>query len=491
REHAPLIVSTGASPDRPRRGELAILSIILAAAAALRLYDLGDGLWIDEMYTLDRYVRRPLGYVLTTFDNQNQHLLYSVLAWVAVEIFGDNNAALRLPAAAFGVASLWALWRFARLVTDRREALFATAFLAVSYHHVWFSQNARGYSGLLFFTLLGSEAFWRMLTAHRPSAWRAAIAYAVAMSLGVAIHVTALFAVAGHGLLWLGLLVITRRRDLGPNRWHPAVGFALTAGFSLLFYALVAAQFPLTMGDFSLSETPSFGKARYMIAEASTGLAKGLPGGWLALIPGVAIVALGVGSYARQSLALPALFSLGALVTMVGTVAMNHPLWPRFFFFCVGFLSLIVFRGIFTLFGARGVESPSPLGRRAAFSVALVFCLASAATVPRAHRPKQDFGGAAAYLQSVVAPGDAVATTLTSAFAYRDLLQIHGWGYVRTPEDLKALEAAHSRTWVVYSRPKLLRARQPDVWRRLQEEYRLARLFPGTLGDGEVVVRVR
>jgi hypothetical protein len=60
---------------RPWRGEGWIVAMLVMVAAALRLYDLGDGLWYDEITTLVQYVRLPVGQILTTFDSQNQHVL--------------------------------------------------------------------------------------------------------------------------------------------------------------------------------------------------------------------------------------------------------------------------------------------------------------------------------------------------------------------------------------------------------------------------------
>ncbi|MCC6407985.1 MAG: hypothetical protein IT453_12550, partial [Planctomycetes bacterium] len=76
-------------------GELALVILLLALAAALRLHDLSNQLWFDEIDTLVHYARRPLGQVLTTFDSQNQHLLYSVLARISCVTFGDGAFALR------------------------------------------------------------------------------------------------------------------------------------------------------------------------------------------------------------------------------------------------------------------------------------------------------------------------------------------------------------------------------------------------------------
>ncbi|HTG84625.1 MAG TPA: glycosyltransferase family 39 protein, partial [Gemmatimonadales bacterium] len=129
-------------PAIPSSGSRMVLAGLLIIGLALRLHDLGVGLWFDEIQTMVDYVRLPLGQILTTYDSQNQHMLYSVLARLSVDLFGDSGWSLRLPAALMGTASLWATYRLASRLTSEREALLATLLLTFSYHHVWFSQNA-------------------------------------------------------------------------------------------------------------------------------------------------------------------------------------------------------------------------------------------------------------------------------------------------------------------------------------------------------------
>jgi len=120
------------------------LAVILVISFFLRIYQLNAGLWLDEILTYINYARLPMGELVTTYSSENQHFLFSILARISFVVFGESGWALRLPAVFFGLGSLWALFLFARLVTDDREALLATALLAFSYHHLWFSQNARG-----------------------------------------------------------------------------------------------------------------------------------------------------------------------------------------------------------------------------------------------------------------------------------------------------------------------------------------------------------
>ena len=232
---------------RPSAGTSAILAAVLAVGLALRLIGLDHGLWYDEIRTLVSYVRLPLGTIVQTFDSQNQHLLYSVLARLSVVAFGEHAWSLRLPAVVMGVASLWATFWFGRRVTTDRVALLAAALLAVSYHHVWFSQNARGYTGLLLWTLLGSGLFLQLLGEPAAANRRRWLWYGLVMALGHYTHGSAFFVTGAHGLIWL--LLLARHRDRWRERavWLPFAGFVAAGVITLLLYAPVLPHFARTL----------------------------------------------------------------------------------------------------------------------------------------------------------------------------------------------------------------------------------------------------
>ncbi|HKZ80638.1 MAG TPA: glycosyltransferase family 39 protein, partial [Pyrinomonadaceae bacterium] len=126
-----------------------VLSVLSLLGLALRLWHLNTDLWFDELLTLLNYLRLPLGDLVTSLPDQNNHLLFSVLSHASVSLFGESAWAVRLPSVLFGVMSLWALFLLGRRVVGTREALLACALMTFSYHHIWFSQNARGYMALL------------------------------------------------------------------------------------------------------------------------------------------------------------------------------------------------------------------------------------------------------------------------------------------------------------------------------------------------------
>ena len=87
---------------------------LIGCAIALRLYDLGAGLWYDEIVTYVKYVKMPMGDLLTTYDSENQHFLFSAMAHLCFLLFGDHVWALRLPAVLFGVGSIWVVYELGR-----------------------------------------------------------------------------------------------------------------------------------------------------------------------------------------------------------------------------------------------------------------------------------------------------------------------------------------------------------------------------------------
>ncbi|MEO8198930.1 MAG: glycosyltransferase family 39 protein [Gemmatimonadota bacterium] len=470
--------------QRASRWELATLAAILLVALLLRLYDLPNGLWFDEIQTLVDYVRLPMGRVLTTYDSQNQHLLYSVLARCSISIFGESAGALRLPAAVFGVASVWAVYYFARLITGRAEALLAAAFLAFSYHHVWFSQNARGYTGLLLWTLLASAAFIRMVTGRYRHPWGVAIVYGLCMGLAAYTHITAVIVSVAHFLIWVVLLFRMKQRPRGFDAWLPGWGILFAATITLQLYAIVLPQmFATVLHPPRGAAQTAWQSPLWFLTESLRGLGEGIPGGWITLALGLVVIAAGIISYWKRTRAGLVTMLLPAVLSGLALIALKHNLWPRFFFFSAGFGVLILIRGGYAL-----VEWLLPPRFRvlAPVGTILVIC-ASAITVPKAWGPKQDYTGASTFLSREAGATDAVVTVDLTRYPYHEFYHT-SYLPVDSLSVLREIEAQHTRTWLVYTFPIRLAVVEPEIWARIQEHYTLAANFPGTVGGGDIVV---
>jgi hypothetical protein len=151
-----------------------LIVLLLAFAAFLRFYKLDSQLWLDEVVTLVNSYREPFWKILTKFPGHFPHPLYERLAHGSLALFGESAFAIRLPAALFGVAGIFMFYKLSRRFSGESEALFGTALLTFSYHHIYFSQDARGYTLYLFLALTATDRFLDVLQKMR---WQSALAY--------------------------------------------------------------------------------------------------------------------------------------------------------------------------------------------------------------------------------------------------------------------------------------------------------------------------
>lgn len=462
------------------------LVALLAVGLALRIPGLGDGLWFDEIQTQLEYVRLPWGRLLTTFDSTNQHLLFSVSARAMQQLFGESATTLRMPAVLFGVASLWAALVFALRWMPTRQAWWSTAVLAVAYHHIWFSQNARGYTALLLFTIVASTVFLDLL--RGTGTRRTVLLYTLAMSLVLLTHLTAATVAAAHGLAWLWR---ARALDAGRARWAPFVALTGAGLLTATCYAPIVPQVLSAVGSSGVSNVPlEWQNPLWFFAETVRGLARALPGGVAVVAVAGVIGALGVFVAWRRDRIATVLMLLPLVIMAIMVMSTGHNLWPRFFFFGAAFLVQLAVHGGFGLLELIGRVAPAALRPRllqvgeAVLALGVIGCLVIA---PKAWGPKQDFGAAVAFVESERAPGDVVVLTDLTRYPVNTWLG-RDWPTAATGDELAAAESPTGRTWVLYTFPIRLSATFPTLWERLKRDYREVQVVPGTVGDGAIVI---
>jgi 4-amino-4-deoxy-L-arabinose transferase-like glycosyltransferase len=498
RERVSPVDEASESPTFP---VFAALSALSAGALILRFFNLNSDLWVDEVYTLLDFVRQPIGEILTSFPSQNQHMLYSILAHASISAFGETAWALRLPSVLFGTASIWALFFLARSLFDTRTAFLACLLMTVSYHHIWFSQNARGYMGLLFFTLL---ATWFWFEALRKNQWRWWLAYAAAVVLGMWIHMTMAFLVAVHGLVYLAFVFfpklsgddcpfsLERRAGI-----RPFAAWLLSVSVTLQLYALALPQF-LREGLHEESGNSEWTNPLWVVTEILQNLSIGFAG-IAAVLGGGLIVAFGCWRLWKQNRRMSLWMILPPVLAGAFMLALGHNLFPRFFFFAMGFGLLIVVRGaaelpafvagFFENFQKNKIrhsesEIPNPIG----FAVVVLMILVSAVTVPRNYAlPKQDFSGAKNYVENNRSPDERIVAVTIAGEMYNRYFAPQ-WAKAETNADLENLQRSDEKIWLIYTLPPEIKAFQPQLWREIEKNYEVVRIFPGTLNGGEIFV---
>jgi 4-amino-4-deoxy-L-arabinose transferase-like glycosyltransferase len=463
---------------------MAVLTSLLAVAAALRLYRLDDGLWWDEIFMYVKFVKMPLAQLLTTYESENQHFLYILLARASIWIFGDSVWSLRFPAVLFGVASIWALYLLGRQVSGAREGLLAAALLTFSYHHIWFSQNARGYIGLLFWTILASWFFLRATSEARPRWW---LLYAAAAALGVYTHLFMIFVVIGHFIIHIPALrdqvgkIASKRRDA------LFAGFCLAGLFTVLLYAPILPQL-LSYDPGTESHAAVWKSPLWTLSEFIRGMELGFAGGIGAM---VVLLMFGAGllSYARTDRVLIGLMVIPALICAAVVIGVGHHFWPRYFFFTVGFASLIIVRGAMVLggllAGLLNFESKKSVLVGTALCAGFIFV--SALSVPSVYSPKQDYSAALLFVEANQEPGDVVVTAGLAYFPYQKLYR-KDWESVETLDTLNTARSNAKRTWLLYTLSPQLETLFPEIMDAIRRDFRVIKQFPGTLGGGTIYV---
>ncbi len=468
------------------------LAMILAFAAALRAYGLNSCLWYDEVATLVEFVRLPIHQLITTYADQNNHPLFSLMAHISVQLFGESAWALRLPALLFGLGSLWALFLLGEAVTDKREAVLATILMAVSYHHVWFSQNARGYTGLLFWGLLSTWLFMKGSQTNTLSVW---IAYAASMALGMYTHLTAVFVLASHVMIYGFRLIIGKRsaQNLFPTVWWPLLSFLLIGLFTFQLYALILPQvvnsFQVQTGGIRVE---AWTNPIWAIIEVLHGLQIGF-GTFL----GIGIVSLlfisGFVSYARTNYIVTVLFVIPVVMGATTLLVLHRHFYPRFFFFELGIGVLILIRGStvvanFLAGHMMRIISWGNLNRVFQTGLAGIVIMFSTLSLYHNYRyPKQDYTGALDYVEKNRNKDDIIITTGHTTYPYKNYYAPR-LKPVETIEEMQEIVSQNRSIWLIYSFPDHMEAFYPGMLSIIQEKFTVIKEFPGTLGGGTLFV---
>lgn len=218
------------------RGHLLVLLGITLVGVVLRLYRLGEwSFWVDEAHTW-RDIRAPIENFwknTTSYYPLSYLLLRGVVDWFQSE----SEGWLRLPFAFFGMMSVPALAIVGRNVVGRGGALIAALLLAVCPWHIYWSQNARAYSMVLFFVLMAAGAFYTALLRRSITLHFAALALIIVAGL---CHPSAYIMLAAL-LVFLVLQIRWRQRAKGGwERWLPLL-------VVVVLVVLTAVLLPLVM----------------------------------------------------------------------------------------------------------------------------------------------------------------------------------------------------------------------------------------------------
>ena len=463
--------------SRMREGG-AVLLVILAIATALRVWRLDAPLWLDEVLMLHDFVEGPLVKTITTYPTDNQHPLYSFSASLAALVLGQSAWAIRLPAVIFGLIGIAVAYTLGRRFLSRGGALWATALLALSPHHIWFSQNARGYTALALFAAVALDSWIDALQGSR----RAAVVCGLALALAVWTHLTGVFVAAGLGLSWcVALMSMRAGAPPSPSGRNGACVTALAlgaVGAILLHAPMIGDMVVFFTGPKAPRPVSAWRSPWWTVEELLRGIGSGsaILGGIIAALGGASVVAGAIQIRKRVSGFTVAALSPVLLAPIV-TFALGRHLWPRFFFAQAIPLALLATSG---LASAAARWLPAHITGRLA--MASLFALTP--LIPGVYATKQDFPAAKAFIEQRRAATEDVSAVGTAYWAC---------GYLYAPEyrganDIDALAATldrPGRSWVMSASPIFVSAYRPAIHRALENRCDRVAVYPSALGDVE------
>ncbi|MCX6607016.1 MAG: glycosyltransferase family 39 protein [Acidobacteria bacterium] len=442
---------------------LKILAALTLLGAVLRAFQLNSDLWLDEVVSLVTYFRLPLRETVFAYESPNQHVLYSALASLSLSWFGESAWAARLPAAILGAASVPAIYWLARKLTSPRGALLAAALLALSYHHIWFSQSARGYSGKVFCTIVGTALLLEAMESGGVRWWL----YALVMAMGIGFLQNTVFVLGGH---FVAVILVRRRVS-----WAQVGATFSAMGLGVVMHAAVL---PKMIAFWATEERTGWGSGIGSLEGLVGLIGRGLQAGFL--LPG-AIVLVAFAGWAgwnlwRTDRRIAVLFVMPSLLGFIAVLVLHYGAYPRAFLHVLPFVFVAI---------AHLVESGS--GRvRIWFVGTLLVC--SAMSLGLLYRfPKQDYSGALAVVRQAAQPGEEIAGAgmaggVCKMFCAPDMEAI------RTVEELHRVEAGWPKVWVLYSFTRDMRLRFSDLYDYLEANYETVSIHRGTLDDGTIYV---
>ena len=200
------------------------LILLTALAAAVRCATLSyQSLWLDEIYTVVE-AGRPWGtLLLNLFLPQQGYPLYILGMRLWIVLLGTGEAALRLPSALAGIATVPLLYLLGRRTFGRAAGLVAATLLALSPLAIWYSLEAKAYALLLLVTVVAWLLLWEAV--EQGGRWRW-LGWAGITLIGLSVHRLFILSLLGqlvyivylarqghftrrYRLVLLGLLILT------------------------------------------------------------------------------------------------------------------------------------------------------------------------------------------------------------------------------------------------------------------------------------------
>lgn len=346
---------------------LALLGIV-AGAAALRLVNLGgEDLWLDECITAEFASEPTLAGLLGRLSRDISSPLAYGLARLALHLKSllGLEAALRLPSALAGIASVPLVFRFVKGRLGSRAGLLAASLLAVHSQAIHHAREARFYALVLFFALLLHLAVDRLR-----ASWRsrdAVVVGAVGGALGLT-HALALPLVAAE-LLLLAVVVWRTQAERARKARCVLVSAGVFVASTIPLAVLVSKQVGMALGG----DSPTSLRTLESIGKFLAGVSESARDPLFVLGPLVLVGCVAAWRTAKRDVAVAGL-ALAAPLLVFWVIPPRYPIHARYFSALLPLALLFCAHGALCLAELAKTRWGKPGGKRvwAALTIGLV-----------------------------------------------------------------------------------------------------------------------
>lgn len=201
-----------------------VLLILTGIGIFLRLYHLSfNSLWLDEAATYN-YAKQSLLAPWQAIWNANiQEYTPPLFYWIEhfMLFFGSSEFILRLVPALFGIATIPLMYFIGREIADRNVGIIAAALMTFSPFHIYYSQEARTYSLMVFLIGLAFLFLLKGVRQRRASPW---VLFGIFSALAFWAHFHALIPLA---IFFAYALIFTLVKSKNKKHDFKNIGYSL------------------------------------------------------------------------------------------------------------------------------------------------------------------------------------------------------------------------------------------------------------------------
>src|SRR5258706_1035692 len=146
-----------------------VLAGVTLLGASLRLYHLDyQSLWLDELHSIIPTDPSNSLSSIIEYSKTDQPPLFFIYIHYAFSLFGYNELVGRMASAFLGILGIIGIYFLGKECDGKNVGLFGALLTAVSYYHIYYSQELRFYSMSFLFTVVSYFFFIRAFRRNNP-----------------------------------------------------------------------------------------------------------------------------------------------------------------------------------------------------------------------------------------------------------------------------------------------------------------------------------